>query len=120
MAPPPPRTVVAAVVAAVERRAAQAATVVQPLPDQSKSGGSPPGITAASPISTKGAPVVDVPHLSVPFHLSGSGRFAVVEQDSDAELIQCVAVCLATPEGSRAEVPDYGSSRFEFDLPEPN
>jgi phage baseplate assembly protein W len=64
--------------------------------------------------------VVDVPHLSVPFHLSGSGRFAVVEQDSDAELIQCVAVCLATPEGSRAEVPDYGSPRFEFTLPDAN
>jgi phage baseplate assembly protein W len=64
--------------------------------------------------------VLDVPHLAVPFRLGGSGRFAVVEQDSPDELVQCVAVCLATPEGSRAEVPDFGSPRFEFDLPDPN
>jgi phage baseplate assembly protein W len=52
--------------------------------------------------------------------LDGSGRFAVVEQGSPDELVQCVAACLATPEGSRAEVPDYGTPRFEFNLPDPN
>jgi phage baseplate assembly protein W len=64
--------------------------------------------------------VVQTPHLAIPFRLDGSGRFAVVEQDSPDELAACVAVCLATPEGSRAEVPDYGTPRFEFNLPDAN
>jgi phage baseplate assembly protein W len=64
--------------------------------------------------------VVDLPHLASPFRLDGSGRFAVVEQDSQDDLAACVAVCLATPQGSRAEVVDYGVPRFEFNLPDPN
>lgn len=61
--------------------------------------------------------MVDAPHFAVPLRIGGSGRFAVVEQDSDDDLVSCVAACLATPQGSRAEVPEYGSPRFEFTLP---
>jgi phage baseplate assembly protein W len=61
--------------------------------------------------------VVTSPHFAQPFRLIGSGSFAVVEQDSDQEILDSVAICLATPQGSRAEVPDYGVPRLEFSLP---
>jgi phage baseplate assembly protein W len=60
---------------------------------------------------------VELPHFSFPFHLGGSGSFAVDEQDSADEVSAAVAICLATPLGSRAEVPEYGSPRAEFNLP---
>lgn len=60
-----------------------------------------------------------VPHFALPFRLDATGRFATVDQDSPEELAQCVAVCLTTPEGSRVEVPDYGSPRTDFNVPPP-
>lgn len=54
------------------------------------------------------------PHLAIPLRLDGSGRFATVEQDSAVDIAQCVAVVLATPEGSRIEVPEFGVPRVEF------
>lgn len=60
-----------------------------------------------------------VPHFALPFRLDPTGRFATVEQDSPEELAQCVAVCLTTPQGSRVEVPDYGSPRTDFHVPPP-
>lgn len=59
-----------------------------------------------------------VPHFALPLRLAGDGRFAVLEQDGADEIAQCVAVVLATPEGSRAELPEFGSPRFDFDVPE--
>ena len=55
-----------------------------------------------------------VDHLALPLRVSGTGRFAAVEQDSSAELAQNVAVVLATPVGSRVEVPDFGSPSGDF------
>lgn len=58
-----------------------------------------------------------IPHFAVPLRLDGSGRFAAVEQDSGDEIAQCVAVVMATPAGSRLEVPDFGIPRYEFHTP---
>lgn len=57
---------------------------------------------------------MSTPHFAVPLRLDRTGRFATVEQDSPDEIAQCVAACLATPEGSRVEAPDYGSPRTDF------
>jgi phage baseplate assembly protein W len=58
--------------------------------------------------------VPGLPHFAVPLRLAGTGAFASLEQDSPDEVAQCVAVCLLTAEGSRAEVPAYGAPRGEF------
>lgn len=55
-----------------------------------------------------------IPHLALPLHLDGTGRFAALEQDGLDDIAQNAAVCLATPVGSRVEVPEYGSPRAEF------
>lgn len=60
-----------------------------------------------------------IPHLAIPLQLSGTGGFAVVEQDGLDEIAQSIAVCVATPVGSRIEVPDYGTPRAEFVGPSP-
>lgn len=62
----------------------------------------------------------DVPHFALPLRLGGDGRLAVLEQDSPDEIAQNVAVILATPAGSRAELPEFGSPRWDFDLPDPS
>lgn len=58
------------------------------------------------------------PHLALPLRVDGTGRFATVEQDTPSEIVQNVAVLLATPIGSRVEVPEYGSPRPEFSGPD--
>ena len=55
-----------------------------------------------------------VDHLALPLRVDGTGRLAAVIQDEPAELAQNAAVILATPIGSRVEVPDFGSPRPEF------
>jgi phage baseplate assembly protein W len=59
--------------------------------------------------------VAVIPHLALPLRLNGRGSAVTVEQDSPEEIAQCVAVVLATPVGSRVEVPDFGSPRADFD-----
>lgn len=61
-----------------------------------------------------GYPTGFVPHLRVPFGLDRSGRVAVVDQDSDAEILQTVRVLLATRIGERAALPRYGMSDPTF------
>lgn len=58
---------------------------------------------------TTRAPIL--PHLAWPLRLEG-GRFAVLEQDSDEEVLQCVRVILATMQGERLE-------RMDFGIPDP-
>jgi phage baseplate assembly protein W len=58
-----------------------------------------------------------VPHFALPLRLDAAGRLAVLEQDSADEIAQCVAVVMATPEGSRIEVPEFGVPRYEFRTP---
>lgn len=62
--------------------------------------------------------MAQIPHFALPLRLDGIGRLATIEQDSADEIAQCVAVILATPEGSRVEVPDFGIPRLEFNLPD--
>jgi phage baseplate assembly protein W len=58
---------------------------------------------------------VRVPHLRVPFEVVG-GKAAVVEQDSDQEIIACVVALLSTRLGSRLEEPEYGIPDELFEL----
>lgn len=48
-----------------------------------------------------------IPHFSLPFRIV-AGAAAVVEQDSSAEIADCVAAVCLTPKGRRIEEPDYG------------
>lgn len=48
-----------------------------------------------------------VPHFSFPFRLSGDD-FALIEQDSEDEIVQSVRVLVSTPTESRVELPEYG------------
>jgi phage baseplate assembly protein W len=50
---------------------------------------------------------VSVPHLKVPFAVTGKSA-GVVEQDSRAEVDQCVIAVLKTQRGSRLEAPEFG------------
>lgn len=52
-------------------------------------------------------PSPSVPHLAVPFRIV-AGRAAVVEQDTDQEIAQCVGVVLRCPRGFRIERPEFG------------
>lgn len=56
-----------------------------------------------------------IPKLSLPLRLGSEGRFATVEQDSGSEVAACVYAVLATPLGSRLEVPGYGIVDPTFD-----
>jgi phage baseplate assembly protein W len=49
-----------------------------------------------------------IPHFAVPFRVDTSGSVAVVDQDSDEEIAQCVRVLMSTTMGERIELPDYG------------
>lgn len=51
--------------------------------------------------------MIDIPHFSFPFRLSG-GSPATVEQGSDDEILDCVEVLLSTEPGERIDLPDYG------------
>lgn len=55
----------------------------------------------------------NAPHFDRPFRLSGS-RFAVVEQDSDAELTNAAWAIASTEIGSRDEMPDFGVPDLAF------
>jgi hypothetical protein len=46
-------------------------------------------------------------HLAFPIRL-GAGGLATVEQDSDADIVQSVALLLDTRPGERRSVPEYG------------
>jgi phage baseplate assembly protein W len=54
-----------------------------------------------------------VPHFRFPFDLV-NGAVATVEQDTPEEINQCVAVLLATEQGERLEVLDYGVAGLLF------
>lgn len=47
------------------------------------------------------------PHFAFPFRLHGHA-FAVTEQDSPAEIADCVEAVLRTPQGTRMDAPAYG------------
>jgi phage baseplate assembly protein W len=49
-----------------------------------------------------------VPHFAIPFRVDAGGSVAVVDQDSEEEIAQCVRVLMSTTVGQRVELPDYG------------
>lgn len=57
---------------------------------------------------TTPASQVSTPHFAKPFRLGTDGAFAVVEQDSLDDVMQCIEVLVSTEIGSREELPGYG------------
>lgn len=56
-----------------------------------------------------------VPHLKLPVRLDArTGALETIEQDSLAEVAQSVEVVLATPIGSRLDLPDFGAPDYLF------
>lgn len=51
--------------------------------------------------------MADIPHLAVPLRVL-NGQWAVVEQDTEEEVAQCVRNILAFERGYRVEDPDFG------------
>lgn len=49
-----------------------------------------------------------VPHLAIPFLITGIGSAQVVQQDSLTEIVQCVAMLCGTRPGTRLMIPTYG------------
>lgn len=62
---------------------------------------------------------VVVPHFAFPPRISGDGHLAVVEQDSQEDILSCVYVALKTPLGSRPYVPNFGVEDYTFASPVP-
>lgn len=54
-----------------------------------------------------------IPRLRLPITFNGAS-FDVVEQDSPEDVTQCALSVIATPEGSRVELPDFGIPEFRF------
>lgn len=55
----------------------------------------------------------DTPHLEVPLRFAGD-KMAVVEQDSDAEIIQCVQATLSYRPGERLDDDEFGLREQAF------
>lgn len=53
-------------------------------------------------------------HLAWPLRLDGSNSFAVLEQDSPAELAQSVQIVLLSTPGERPDEPDFGLDEPAF------
>lgn len=63
---------------------------------------------------------MDTPqHFSFPLRLGRDGSMKTVEQDTPEDIVQCVEVILATPIGSRLELPAFGIPILEFGQPVP-
>lgn len=54
-----------------------------------------------------------VPHFDLPFRMSGTS-FATVEQDSSADVANCVEAIIRTPNGFRDDTPDFGMDDNTF------
>jgi hypothetical protein len=52
--------------------------------------------------------MADVPHFDLPFRFGQGGHATTVEQDSEADVINCVAAIVRTTKGSREDLPDFG------------
>jgi len=56
------------------------------------------------------------PHFDMPFRMTGSGSFAVVEQDSEKDVMNCIEAILRTQIGSRFYVPNFGIEDPTFEV----
>lgn len=57
--------------------------------------------------------MADIPHLAIPLRVA-DGAWAVVEQDTEDEVAQCVRNICAFERGYRVEDPDFGISDPSF------
>lgn len=57
--------------------------------------------------------MTDIPHFKTPFQIIG-GKVAVVEQDSDDDILACVETVLRTTIGDRIEEPEFGVEDTTF------
>lgn len=57
--------------------------------------------------------------FALPLRVDGRGRFSTVTVGSVEDIASCVAVVIATPVGSRVEIPEFGAPRSEFTGPDP-
>ncbi len=55
-----------------------------------------------------------IPKVKVPLRLGTGGGLAVVEQDSTAEIEQCVEAIVRTPIGEHIDEPELGVPDFAF------
>lgn len=55
-----------------------------------------------------------VEHFAVPFALDVRGHARTLEQDTPAEVVQCVVVLVGTRPGERLVVPTYGVDDLTF------
>lgn len=58
-------------------------------------------------------PDIDIPHFDLPFRLNGKS-FGVVEQDTPADIANCVECIIRTPAGFREDSPDFGLEDLVF------
>jgi phage baseplate assembly protein W len=60
--------------------------------------------------------MVSIPHFKIPLQLDPvTGRFAVVEQDTEEDVQQCVVALLRTEVGDRLELSEYGIPSTVFE-----
>lgn len=61
-------------------------------------------------------PDPQIPHLRVPLHFAGTTvpKLELVEQDSEAEIAQCVEAVLRHHVGHRPEQPEFGITEQAF------
>lgn len=53
-------------------------------------------------------------HLRLPFSLTANGTFATVQEDTDSEVVQNVAVILRTRQDERLATPRFGTADPTF------
>lgn len=57
--------------------------------------------------------MLNITHFDLPFRLAGTS-FAVVEQDTPADVANCVEAIIRTPNGFRDDSPDFGMDDLVF------
>ena len=58
-----------------------------------------------------------IPHFDIPFRFLNNKRAAVTEQDTDAEIMDCVEAIVRYKHGDRPERIEFGIPDFTFHLP---
>jgi hypothetical protein len=68
------------------------------------------------PLPRNGHPNVAVPHFAWPFTLDRNSHGAVLEQDTDEEIVNCVELICSVPIGELADEPTFGITDPTFEL----
>jgi len=58
------------------------------------------------------------PHLSFPVALGSGGRLRTVEQGTDEELAEAIAMVLAWPQGTKREAESFGAAPTIGEMPD--